>query len=65
VANFPSYFGSAAKSDASKVCGDLSSGNLAAARTDAAQYCSDVISAVPSAYKAAAEAGCAAVKKEF
>jgi cytochrome c556 len=65
VAHFPTAFGSAAKSDASKVCSDLASGNLTAARSDAQKYCADLISLLPAQYKSEAEAGCSAVKKEF
>ena len=65
VANFPTAFGSAAKSDVSKVCSDLASGNLTAARSDARKYCADLISLLPAQYKSEAEAGCNAVKKEF
>ena len=65
VANFPTAFGSKAKSDVSKVCSDLASGNLTAARSDARKYCADLISLLPAQYKSEAEAGCNAVKKEF
>jgi len=65
ISHLPSTFGAAAKADATNVCNDLASGNLAAARSDADKYCGALIAALPSSYKPEAEAACSSVKKDF
>jgi hypothetical protein len=65
LAHIPATFGSAAKSDLSTVCSDLSSGNLAAAKSDAQKYCYAILAAVPAADKPLAQDECKAIGKSF
>jgi hypothetical protein len=65
VARIPSSFGSAARNDASTICTALKNGNAAAAKADVVKFCSELVASIPPSYKALAEAGCAAVKKDF
>ena len=65
VAQIPASFGSSARNDASTICTDLKNGNAAAAKAAVVKFCSDVEASIPPSYKALAEAGCAAIKKDF
>ncbi|HEX2703034.1 MAG TPA: hypothetical protein VHM72_06350 [Solirubrobacteraceae bacterium] len=65
LTHIPATFGSAAKSDLSSVCSDLSSGNLTAAKSDAEKYCVAIVAAVPAADKPLARDECNAIGKSF
>ena len=65
VAQIPSSFGSAARNDPSSICTDLKNGNATAAKAAIVKFCSQLEASIPPSYKALAEAGCAAIKKDF